>query len=187
MILALGSQRARSTEEGSELQSHWLSQGFFFFFQMTSCCTLVKRQEEGVPGISHPFSASILKLCLSSYPLCFLFFSLLSLQNVHYWEHSARFLWLWSLPLIRREELPRPHQSLGDWPFFLFWIMWYCRVQSIFSVFPSWSACWFYNHQYWNHPLHINTESEMTEPFQMVLESDLIPRQNSFQIFFYYF
>lgn len=37
--------------------------------------------------------------------------------------------------------------------FFLFWIIWYCRVQSIFSVFPNWSACWFYNHQYWNHPL----------------------------------
>lgn len=87
-----------------------------FFFQMTSCRTLVERQEERIPGISHPFSAAILNF--ASLPPLFVFcFSPLSLQNVHYWEHSASFPWLWSLPLIRREELPRPHQPLGDWPF----------------------------------------------------------------------
>lgn len=149
-----------------------------------SCCTLVERQEEGVSGISHPFSASILKLCLSLPPL-FVFCSL-SLQNVHFWEYSASFPWLWLLPLIRRGELPRPHQPLGDWPFScseLFDTAGY-RASSVFFradqhvdfIITGTETI-----------LHINTESEMTEPFQMLLESDLIPKTKFIPDFFLLF
>lgn len=153
---------------------------------MMFCCTLVERQEEGVSGryLSSLLCLYTQTLPLSSAPLCFLF--PLSLQNVHLWEYSASFPWLWLLPLIRRGELPRPHQPLGDWPFScseLFDTAGY-RASSVFFradqhvdlIITSTETI-----------LYINTESEMTEPLQMLLESDLIPKTKFIPDFFLLF